>query len=426
MPALTNEGAPAAVIGLRNVDEQVQKERLQMNMLREALEQAKAANSVKEQFLSRMSHDIRTPLNGIIGLLKIDELHQDDLQLINSNRRKIQVCADHLLSLVNDVLDMSKIEDNKVSLASTTVYLPDMSDDIETIVRMQGEEKGITMVYDNTGVMTLQHPYICCSPVHVRQILLNLYSNSIKYTDAGGTITTEFREIGVKDDKVILQMIISDTGIGISSEFLPHIFEPFTQDSADARSVYQGTGLGMAIVKGLVDRMDGTIEVESEPGKGTVFTLTIPFVISSADALPSAQQEKQYSLKGMKILLAEDNMLNNEIAVTLLEEAGASITSVYDGQEACDTLLASPDGYYDVIMLDIMMPRMDGLQTAKAIRESGRKESRDIPIIAMSANAFEEDIRKSLDAGMNRHLVKPLDMKIVLSAIVHEYHRYRH
>ena len=426
MPALTNEGAPAAVIGLRNVDEQVQKERLQMNMLREALEQAKAANSVKEQFLSRMSHDIRTPLNGIIGLLKIDELHQDDLQLINSNRRKIQVCADHLLSLVNDVLDMSKIEDNKVSLASTTVYLPDMSDDIETIVRIQGEEKGITMVYDNTGVMTLQHPYICCSPVHVRQILLNLYSNSIKYTDAGGTITTEFREIGVKDDKVILQMIISDTGIGISSEFLPHIFEPFTQDSADARSVYQGTGLGMAIVKGLVDRMDGTIEVESEPGKGTVFTLTIPFVISSADALPSAQQEKQYSLKGMKILLAEDNMLNNEIAVTLLEEAGASITSVYDGQEACDTLLASPDGYYDVIMLDIMMPRMDGLQTAKAIRESGRKESRDIPIIAMSANAFEEDIRKSLDAGMNRHLVKPLDMKIVLSAIVHEYHRYRH
>ena len=284
----------------------------------------------------------------------------------------------------------------------------------------------LTMVYDNTGVMTLQHPYICCSPVHVRQILLNLYSNSIKYTDAGGTITTEFREIGVKDDKVILQMIISDTGIGISSEFLPHIFEPFTQDSADARSVYQGTGLGMAIVKGLVDRMDGTIEVESEPGKGTVFTLTIPFVISSADALPSAQQEKQYSLKGMKILLAEDNMLNNEIAVTLLEEAGASITSVYDGQEACDTLLASPDGYYDVIMLDIMMPRMDGLQTAKAIRESGRKESRDIPIIAMSANAFEEDIRKSLDAGMNRHLVKPLDMKIVLSAIVHEYHRYRH
>lgn len=426
MPAGNSPKEQAVVIGLRNVDEQVQKEKVQMTMLKEALDQARVANSAKAQFLSRMSHDIRTPLNGMIGLLHIDEKHSDDLALINTNREKIMVCADHLLSLVNDVLDMSKLEDGKVQLSKETIYLPQVSDEIETIVSMQGLEKGIRMYYRTSDVMKVTHPYVIASPLHVRQVLLNLYSNSIKYTDPGGEIHTTVSELGIKDNHVILQIRIQDSGIGISKEFLPHIFEPFTQESTDARSVYNGTGLGMSIVKGLVDLMGGTIEVESEPNAGTTFIVTVPFEISDASRMKEEQKaESALSLAGFRILMAEDNLLNNEIAKTILQEAGAHVDSVFDGSAAYEMYMRKTEGAYDVVLLDIMMPKMDGLSVAKAIRASQRKDARRIPIIAMSANAFEEDIKASLDAGMNAHLVKPLDMNEVIGTIARYVRVYR-
>ncbi|MGM9941532.1 MAG: hybrid sensor histidine kinase/response regulator [Bulleidia sp.] len=419
MPAGHSSGDTAVVIGLRNVDEQVQKEKAQMTMLKEALDAAKVATNAKAQFLSRMSHDIRTPLNGMIGLLHIDGKHSDDLNLINSNREKIMVCADHLLSLVNDVLDMSKLEDGKVQLSRETIYLPQLSDEIETIVAMQGLEKGVRMYYKTSDVLKVTHPYVIASPLHVRQVLLNLYSNAIKYTDPGGEIHTTVSQLGVKDNHVLIQIRIQDNGIGISEEFLPHIFEPFTQESTDARSVYQGTGLGMSIVKGLVDLMGGTIEVQSEVNVGTTFIVTVPFEISDASHMKQERKsDDEYSLEGMRILMAEDNRLNNEIARTILEEAGAQVDAVFDGAAAYQMFMSHPVHTYDIVLLDIMMPKMDGLHTAKAIRSCGRKDADVIPIVAMSANAFEEDRQSSLDAGMNAHLVKPLNMNEVISVIV--------
>lgn len=426
MPAVSPQGTGGIVVGLRNVDEQVRREKEQMTILMNALEEAKVANNAKSQFLSRMSHDIRTPLNGMIGLLNIDEKHSDDLELINRNRAKIRVCADHLLSLVNDVLDMSKIEDGKIKLAHQTVYLPQLSDEINTIVCLQAQEKGISLKYDVEAIRDVPYPYVYGSPLHLRQILLNLYSNSIRYTERGGTIRTTVRQCDATDTTVTVEVVITDNGIGISEEFLPHIFEPFTQENTDARSVYQGTGLGMSIVKGLVDKMNGTIEVRSARGKGTSFRVRIPFEIAEPQHdHEDVKADDHRPLEGIRILLAEDNELNNEVAVTLLEEEGAIITSVFDGKQAVDTYCSCAENTFDVVLLDIMMPCLNGLDTAKAIRSAGRSDSTDIPIIAMSANAFEEDIQASLDAGMNAHVVKPLDMKTVISTIVKEYRKYR-
>jgi len=385
--------------------------------LQEAKEAAEKANAAKTNFLARMSHDIRTPLNGIIGLLKINEKHSDDIELVKANHAKILVSANHLLSLINDVLQMSKLEDDEVVLAHEVLDLKELARDIITIMSLRASEAGVTVVYDE-ATDQLKYPYVYGSPLHIRQIFLNVYSNCIKYNKVGGRIVTNFRFLGTEKEKVVYQWTIQDTGIGMKQEYLKHIFEPFSQEHSDARSIYRGTGLGMAIVKRLVDKMDGKIEVMSEEGEGSIFTITIPFEIAKESDLKQKEKlTESADIQGFHLLLAEDNDLNAEIAQVLLEEAGASVTLAHDGQQAVELFADAPEGTYDAILMDIMMPYVDGLTATRKIRAMDRPDAAVIPIIAMTANAFEEDAQMCMEAGMNAHLAKPLQMERVLSVI---------
>lgn len=386
--------------------------------LKEAVEKADRANLAKTNFLSRMSHDIRTPLNGIIGLLKINSAHSDDEQLVRANREKMLVSANHLLSLINDVLQMSKLEDGEVILSHEVISIPDIMKDIDTIVEQRAADAGITLEYDNTGNIS-DIPYVYGSPLHIRQLFLNIYGNCIKYNKANGKVRTRMSCTGCDNGTVTYEWVISDTGIGMSQEFVDHIFEPFTQESVDARSVYNGTGLGMAIVKNLVDTMGGNIEVASTQGVGTTFVIKLPFEI--ADVAPEVHltqdNVKKSDIKGLKLLLVEDNELNAEIAQTLLSDEGAEVTVVGDGKQALDIFSDNKPGTFDAILMDVMMPVMNGLEATKAIRALDREDAKTIPIIAMTANAFAEDARKCIAVGMNAHLPKPLHMEKVISTI---------
>ena len=304
--------------------------------LREVAAQAQKANEAKSRFLSRMSHDIRTPINGIIGLLNIDEAHFDDQALLLANHQKMKVSADHLLSLINDVLQMSKLEDGNTVLTHEVISLVDLTRDIVTIVIDRATERGLIWDYEK-GKSNIPYPYIYGSPVHLRQIFLNIYGNCIKYNRPGGRITTIVDTLEEHDNICTYRWTISDTGVGMSQEFLQRIFEPFAQEKNDARSVYQGTGLGMSIVKSLVDKMGGTIEVSSQVGVGSTFVITIPFEIAPAPeekAAPAPAAEG--SIQGLHLLLAEDNDLNAEIAQTLLEDEGAEVTLVTDGKQVVE------------------------------------------------------------------------------------------
>lgn len=384
--------------------------------LREAALQAQKANSAKSMFLSRMSHDIRTPLNGIIGLLNIDEAHFADQELVQENHKKMLVSADHLLSLINDVLQVSKLEDGNIELAREPIDLSELSHDVGTIISSRAAEAGVTL---SIGEQDLPEPYVYGSPLHIRQLFLNIYGNCIKYNHVGGSVTTSLKCISSSGRSVTYRWTISDTGIGMSEEFLQHIFEPFTQESSDSRSVYQGTGLGMTIVKSLVDKMGGTIEVASKPGAGSTFVITLPFEVAEKPAAaPDDTPAGEQSIKGMRLLLAEDNSLNAEIAEMLLTDAGAEVTIVNNGAQAVEKFRTDPPGSYDAILMDIMMPEMDGLTATRTIRSLERPDAMTIPIIAMTANAFAEDAKKCLEAGMNAHLAKPLDISKVVETLV--------
>ncbi len=387
--------------------------------LKAAKEEAERANAAKTSFLSRMSHDIRTPLNGILGLLKIDEKHENDLELLKNNREKIKVAANHLLALINDVLQMSKLEDGRVELAHEAVDLKKLAEDVLTITNMRAAESGLTLNFNyQDSAEELQYPYVYGSPVHLRQLFLNIYSNAIKYNKIGGNIETAFRFVGKENNIVTYQWSISDTGIGMSKEFQKHIFEPFAQEHSDARSIYKGTGLGMAIVKSLVEEMHGTIDVVSEENEGSTFTITLPFEIAEKEAVAEKKELiENADIGGLKLLIAEDNELNAEIAQVQLEEAGAKVTVVKDGRQALEVFANTAAGTFDAILMDIMMPVMDGLTATRAIRGLERPDAITIPIIAMSANAFTEDAKKSIDAGMNAHLAKPLKMESVIATI---------
>lgn len=383
-----------------------------------AVQEADRANAAKTSFLSRMSHDIRTPLNGIIGLLEIDAAHPDDRELVDSNREKMRVSANHLLSLLNDVLQMSKLESGEIALGHEPIDLNRLSAEVMTIISQRAAESGITLENDRHSE-PVSTPWVYGSPLHLRQIFLNIYTNCIKYNKLGGSITTLFQCVEKDEKTVTYRWTISDTGIGMSEEFLGRIFDPFTQEKTDARSIYQGTGLGMAIVKGLVEQMHGSIEVGSTLGVGSTFTITIPFEIAeSVEAKPARRNDVgQADIHGLRLMLAEDNDLNAEIARTLLEDAGVIVTVVGDGQQAVSLFQAEPAGTFDVILMDIMMPVMDGLTATKTIRALERPDARTIPIIAMTANAFEEDAKKCLAAGMNAHLAKPLDIGKLIATI---------
>ena len=374
-----------------------------------ALESEKKANKSKSDFLSRMSHDMRTPLNGIIGLLKIAEKHFNDRELVLENFRKMQVAADYLLSLINDILQMSKIEDGNVPLTQEIINFEELSQDVLTIIEERAKDRGIQMQF-RAKKEGLRYPFIYGSPVHLRQIFLNIYGNCIKYNRIGGKIISVSDYTEAVDGITTYEWTITDTGIGMSREYQEHIFDPFSQEREDARSTQQGIGLGMAIVKGLIEKMGGTIEVKSEEGIGSTFILRIPFKLAPAPDTVK-KTAAQMDISGLNLLLVEDNELNTEIAETLLSDEGANLTVAEDGLQAVRMFQEKPEGYFDAILMDIMMPVMDGITATKTIRSLKHPDAETIPIIAMTANAFREDKEKCLTAGMNAHLAKPIKIE---------------
>ena len=372
-------------------------------------QKADAANAAKTAFLTRMSHDIRTPLNGILGLIEIEELKEGDIQVARESRAKARVAANHLLSLINDILEMGKIEDRKLTLEHAPFNLKGLCDDALVLCKLRASGNGITMQDNSLPYAT--GPYMIGSPTHIRRIIINLLDNSIKYNKHGGSVTFSSQTKPLDDGRALFCFSVSDTGIGMAPEFLKHIYEPFAQEGDDARSKFQGTGMGMPIVKSLIELMGGTIEISSEVGVGSTFNVQIPLDI---DKNPQAGeradgQANSCSLAGMNVLLAEDNELNAEIAQALLESEGIVVTRAADGNETVDLYVGRPAGSFDAILMDIMMPGMDGYEATRAIRLSEKADAADIPIIALTANAFAEDAQAAHDAGMNAHLPKPLD-----------------
>lgn len=402
------------------VREENQRQRLSDEtelQLQNALKKANRANAAKTEFLSRMSHDIRTPLNGIIGYLDLEDGDVQNPQMLKQYRKNARVSADHLLSLINDILNMSKLEEDKVEFAHEAFDLCELAGDILALTEIHAKETGVTLQHADCS-MNIPYPYVYGSPLHVRQIFINIMNNAVKYNRPGGTISCKMEVEKQEKNRIWYTCTIQDTGIGMKPEFLEHLFDPFAQEKIDARSVYHGTGLGMAIVKSLVDKMGGTIEVSSVVDQGSVFRVTLPFEIASKDDVTvHTKTDSEKGIQGVRILLVEDNDLNIEIIAELLREQGAEVTCAHNGREAVNAFQAQPEGTFDVILMDIMMPVMNGMEASRTIRSLKRADAETIPIIALTANAFVEDMKKSREAGMNAHLTKPLNMSIVIRTI---------
>ena len=413
---IKNEDSGIIVLGFLNVDDVVESEIRHQKLLKEALDTAERANAEKSNFLSRMSHDMRTPLNGIIGLLEIDKKHENDVKFLKNNREKAFISASHLLSLINDVLDMSKIEEGGLVLNHEPFDLIRYEKETQMLIDMQAQKNGIDFTV-HIAPEIYEHPFVYGSPLHLRRAMMNIYSNCIKYNRENGAIHTEVDVLPSHDHKLVCRWTISDTGIGISREYLKKIFEPFTQENVDARSVYHGTGLGMSIAKALFEQMGGTIEISSAPGIGSTFVITLPFEEAEERDISSETEAERNSIQGIKILLAEDNEINREVAQVLLGEEGAVVTAVSNGREAVKLFSSHPEGTFDVILMDIMMPLMDGYEATRQIRKLDRTDASSIPIIALTANAFAEDVRHALGCGMNAHLANPLDVEKMIHTI---------
>lgn len=400
---------------LENNEEKNRELEYQRRLLLTA-EDAKRANIAKTDFLRRMSHDIRTPINGIIGMLSIAEHYPNDLGKQSECRAKIKQVSGFLLELINNILDMNKLESGKLLLEHKPFDLMDILDEVNNLTDINAQEYALTLYTDNSG---LEHTHLIGSPLHLRQILQNLTGNAVKYNRAGGSISVSCRELSCKDGKAGLQFVCEDTGIGMSEGFRKHAFETFTQETSRSRSTYTGTGLGLAITKQLTELMGGTITLESELGIGTKFTVDLAFDIDEDYVAAPADETDLCGnlLNGTRILIAEDNDINMEIARFMLEKNGAVITEAWNGQEAVDIFAASKPNSFDIILMDIMMPIMDGLTASRGIRSLDREDAKKIPIFAMTANAFQEDIRQSRDSGMNEHFSKPLNERELLSAI---------
>ena len=386
-----------------------------------ALHKAEEASQAKTEFLSNMSHDIRTPINGIMGMLDIAETNFDDKARVQDCLAKMRGAASHLLSLINDVLDMAKVESGTMQMLDADFDLRALLNSCCGIIEGQLNDRDVTLTKQ---IGPFWHPRLRGSELHIRQVLLNILSNAVKYTPDGGTINFYARETLFEEGLVHLRIEIADTGIGMSEEFLQHIFEPFTQEQQGSRTTYKGTGLGMAITKKLVDQMHGSLDVESTPGKGSTFTVRLSLPLAET-AYDTPEEEPPADLHGLHLLMAEDNELNREIAVTLLEEQGATITTAENGREAVELFQNSPHGTFDAVLMDVMMPEMNGLEATRAIRafehcpvDSG------IPIIAMTANVFADDVKACLEAGMNSHVGKPLDMQVLAAEICRQVRRY--
>lgn len=378
---------------------------------------ADAANRAKTEFLQRMSHDIRTPINGIRGMVEIGNYYADDMAKQTECRQKILDSSDMLLELVNEVLDMGKLESGEILLEKRPIDLQATLDTIAGIMEKQAGKKGIT-IYRHDDIL---HNYILGSQGHLKRLIMNIVSNAIKYNKENGKIYLACRERSCDGHMVNIEFTCRDTGMGMSQEYQARIFEPFTREAHGADVPEGGTGLGMSIAKSIVDKMGGTITFVSQPGKGTTFFINLPFELDLAREERHAKEElaqpDNMSLEGINILLVEDNPLNQDIAKFLLENMGAKIQMANNGQEAVEQFSASQPGDIDIILMDIMMPVMNGYEAAKAIRSMDRPDAAEIPIIAMTANAFTDDKQQAFEAGMNEHLAKPLDKDLLLKTL---------
>ena len=403
---------------LEHQKQELEKEEKYKAELLIAAKKAEAANEAKTEFLQRMSHDIRTPINGICGMLDVADHYADDMEKQTECRAKIKEASYLLLELVNEVLDMSKLESDEVILEEIPFNLSSISREVLIVIKQIAAEQNIRIVWEKKEII---HRDLIGSPGHVKRVMMNILSNAVKYNRANGQIYISCREIpSEQPGMTTMEFVCRDTGIGMTEEFQKHIFEPFAQEDAGSRTKFAGTGLGMAISKNLVEKMGGTITFESKEGAGTTFVIRVPFQIDTDRSGRSETGEKtEVSIRGLHILLAEDNELNMEIAEFLLQNEGAVVTKAWNGQEAVEIFEKSGSGEFDVILMDIMMPVMNGYEAAKRIRSLDREDAQVIPIIAMTANAFTEDRMKAKEAGMNEHIGKPVDGKLLVK-VIHE------
>ena len=395
--------------------EKEKDEKYKAELLR-AAKKAEAANEAKTEFLQRMSHDIRTPINGICGMIDVADHYAEDMKKQTECRAKIKEASHLLLELINEVLDMSKLESDEVILEEIPFNLNSISEEILGVIEQMATEQNIRILWEEKEVT---HWNLIGSPVHVKRTLMNILSNAVKYNKENGYVYISCREIPSKQTAMTtLEFVCRDTGIGMTEAFQKRIFEPFAQEHAGSRTKFAGTGLGMPITKKLVEKMGGTISFESKEGTGTTFVIRIPFRIDTDRKDRTETEEKmETSIQGLHVLLTEDNELNMEIAEFVLQNEGTVVTKAWNGQEAVDIFRKSSPGEFDVILMDIMMPVMNGYEAAKMIRSLDREDAKVIPIIAMTANAFIEDRMRAKEAGMDEHIAKPVDRKLLVKVI---------
>jgi signal transduction histidine kinase/BarA-like signal transduction histidine kinase len=397
----------------RNDKKMIAQQKENNQLLEIAAREAEEANASKSEFLAHMSHDIRTPINGIIGMTHIALKSKGDSEKIDDCLQKINSAADHLLMLINDVLDMSSVEKGKVVVSHEPMDICMMLNHGISIMEGQLSSRDLTFV---KKIETFEHPYVFGDELHLRQIFINIMGNAIKFTPDGGRIEFRAIELPVEDNKAHYRFEFEDTGIGISEEFQEKIFDEFSQEEKGGRSTYQGSGLGMAISKKLVELMGGSIQVRSQLGEGTCFTVEIAFEIAQ-NYQEQNPVHKKAELTGMKILLVEDNELNTEIAKEILEDEGILVTVAENGKQAYEAFTLAPPGRFDVILMDVMMPVMNGYDATEAIRNCSHPQAKSIPIIAMTANAYQEDVERAMAAGMNAHIAKPIRVDLLLSVL---------
>lgn len=399
-----------------DIDDIIKEEKKKQEQLEVALEAAERANGAKSEFLAHMSHDIRTPMNAIIGMTSIAKDECTD-ETILGYLDKIETSGQFLLGLINDILDISKIESGNLRLTPRVMTREEFDSAINTNIRPLVEKKNICFHYD----MRCSVDCIYADPVRFNQIFFNILSNAVKYTPEGGEVVFSAKGLRRENDIEWTRFTVSDTGVGMSREFLEHAFEPFTQESNRALAQqWQGTGLGLSIVKKLVDMMGGEIEIQSEVGKGTKVSIDLPLTVGTPEnqKKESAEEKNLTGLKGRHVLLVEDNEINTFVARRILELQGIVVDHAENGKEAVNCVEKSPDGYFDAIVMDIRMPVMNGLEATRAIRALKREDARRVPIIAMTANAYDEDIRQSLSAGMDAHLAKPIEPQVMLDTLL--------
>ena len=381
-----------------------------------AAKKAEAANEAKTEFLQRMSHDIRTPINGIRGMVDMADHYADDMEKQAEYRTKIKEASNLLLELVNDVLDMSKLESGEIVLEEIPFNLSSIYREVLVVIEQMAAEQNIRIVWEKKEIT---HRDFIGSPGYVKRVMMNILSNAVKYNRENGHIYISCIEIpSEQPGMTTMKFVCRDTGIGMAEEFQKHIFEPFAQEHTGSRTKFAGTGLGMPIAKNLVEKMGGAITFESEEGTGTTFVIRVPFRIDTdRDSKVETGEKTEASIRGLHILLAEDNELNMEIAEFMLQNEGVELTKAWDGQEAVELFRKSEPGEFDVILMDIMMPVMNGYEAAKMIRSLDREDAKTIPIIAMTANAFTEDRIRAKEAGMDEHVAKPVDVELLIKVI---------